>query len=91
MFMTRNGGPVELDDVEAVTLRPMTKPNPADDLTSADDRDQAARELRDWTRFPFTVEVERGDGQTVYLFGLEARDFVAAYWHVVAPWLKGTQ
>jgi len=86
-FLTRAGLAVDLDSVEAWTVRPLVRPAPADDLTSADDRDQAVLEIRDWSIFPFEVMVETEAGQC-YLFGSEARAFVAAQLAALAPWLR---
>lgn len=82
------GPEVDFDDISGIAIRQEPKPKPADDMTRAEDRDQAARELAQWTRFPFTVVAEIRDTTDVaYLYGTEARDLVRAWYQIVAPWL----
>lgn len=87
MFTTPGGQAVELDDVEAVTVRPLTRPAPADDPANPDDRDQAAREIGNWSIFPFEVEVLTSGGPR-FLFGAEARDFIAGWMEQFRPWIR---
>lgn len=47
MFTTRHGAPVDLDDMESVTIRPLTRPAPTADIASADERSQAEQETWD--------------------------------------------
>lgn len=73
-FKTSIGQIVDLDSVEAWTLRPTKR------LPGADDPD--------WRIFPFRVEVDIGNGDTQLLFGEEARAFVIAQVTGLAPWLR---
>lgn len=86
-FLTRAGIPVDLDEIEAWAVRPLTRPAPADDLTRAEDRDQAVLEIRDWNIFPFEIKIETEVGD-LYLFGAEARAFVQAQFAALTPWLR---
>jgi hypothetical protein len=88
MFHTRNGVPIGLDEIAAITIRPMVRPAPADTMTNPDDRAQAAREIADWTKFPYEVMVELDDRGQAYLYGAEARDLAAAFYEGLRPWLS---
>jgi hypothetical protein len=59
-----------------ISIHPLPRPAPADDLRKAEDRDQAARELKHWTEWPFEIEVEEADGGIDVLYGHEARLFL---------------
>lgn len=50
-------------DIRSITIYPRHRPGPADDMTHAEDRDQAARELKTWLEWPYEIEIniEVGD------------------------------
>lgn len=66
------------DTLHRVTIVPLERPAPADDMRNADDRAQAAAELAHWSAWPYEVEVETDDG-TVNLYGHAARDWFLAW------------
>lgn len=88
-FTTPSGQVVELDAVEAWTVRPLVRPAPIEQLMERGfSHAQAERELADWAVFPFEVVVEVSGGEIASLFGTEARAFVAAQLAGLAPWLR---
>lgn len=80
-FTTRTGATIDLDAVEAWTVRPLKRPA---DGTGIDDPDQVT--LADWSIFPFEVAI--GGAVQLYLIGTEARAFVQAQFAALTPWLR---
>lgn len=61
--------------IKRISIYPLARAAPADDLTNPDDRVQAAQELKHYLEWPFEVEIETDEVTDVF-YGHEARDFL---------------
>lgn len=73
--MTTSAAPI----IRRVSIYPLARPAPANNLRLAEDRDQAACELRQWHEWPYEVEVELEDGHLENYYGTVGRAWLLAW------------